>query len=100
MPAVHCDPQRKRTHRAAILSELREQQELAMADMRNPETKPHVRAMLMKSYVEVQRQRNVERMRPAPKPIDVAPKRKRSAGPSVVHMPIATDPTPGAQSSQ
>ncbi len=76
MSPVVCDPAKKNPIRNSVLAELREQQELAMIDIRDRKVAPHVRSMLMRAYVELQKQRNVERMRPAPKPIDVSDKRK------------------------
>ncbi len=95
MPVVICDPAKKRSHRHAILSELREQQEIAMADLRDPETKPQVRSMLMRAYVELQKQRNVERMKPAPKPVDVTERKPQRRRVQVQdHTPQALPPAP------
>jgi len=99
MPVVHCDPSRKRSHRNAILTELREQQEIAMADMRDPETPAHVRSQLMRAYVELQKQRNVERMRPAPKPIDVSDRAKRKPRSHAVPVVDVTPEPPAAPSA-
>ena len=75
-PHAVCD---KRTHRNSVLKELRELQTLAKSDCDNPETTPTARAQLMRAYVCLEQQRNVLRMRPAPKPIDVAPRKPRQS---------------------
>lgn len=86
-PHAVCD---KRPHRNSVLRELREMQQIAYADCQDDETKPAERAQLMRAYVALEQQRNVLRMRPAPKPIDVQPKLRKpktSPGPSVSDLP-------------
>ena len=72
MQGVACDPAKRRTHRNSILRELREMQEVAYSLCRDSDAKPSDVAQLMRAYVACDQQRNVLRMRPAPKPIDVS----------------------------
>ena len=82
MSPVICDHAKRVTHRNSVLKELRELQTLAKSDCDNPDTTPAARAQLMRAYVCLEQQRNVLRMRPAPKPIDVSqrPKRQQRGG--------------------
>ena len=71
MPALQCDPAKRRTHRASVLLELREMQKVAYNRVMDDTTEDKDVAQLMRAYVTAEEQRNVLRMRPNPKPIDV-----------------------------
>lgn len=58
-------------HRNTVLMQLREMQDVAHALSVNKDTEPQHVAQLIRAYVEAEKQRNVLRMRPAPKPIEV-----------------------------
>lgn len=101
MPVVLCDPAKKRTHRNAVLTELREMQELVLADCRDPETPAAARAQLMRAYDVLEERKRIIRMQPKPRDVDVGVKgrSKRAVRASLVPMPQASaqdGPVPGA----
>jgi hypothetical protein len=98
-------PHKKANNRNSVLRELREMQMVAYALVKAADTKPSDVAQLMRAHVAAEQQRNILRMRPAPKPIDVStlhPKPKRTAGlPKAAAVtavapttPIAPEPAP------
>jgi hypothetical protein len=91
-----------RSKAAAYAIEL---QDIALRDCRAETTPVHIRAALMRAWVDLQEMRLRLAMKPAPKPIDVStlhPKPKRTAGmpkavavaasPAVGSAPIAPEP--------
>ncbi len=86
----------RRPHRNSVLRELREMQQTAYARVQKPETEDKDVAQLLRAYVTAEQQRNVLRMRPAPKPIDVSDKRKPQRRRVQVqdHTPQALPPAP------
>ena len=79
-------------HRTSVLRELRDMQIVAYGLVCDPETKPSDVAQLMRAHVAAEQQRNVLRMRPAPKPVDTTllkTKKRISTG--------AAAPKPAAQ---
>lgn len=82
-------------HRNSVLAQLRGMQEVAYGLITDEETKASDVAQLMRAYVAAEQQRNVLRMRPAPKPIDVSDrKRKPRQRASVVSPAPQAAPAP------
>lgn len=74
-------------------------QQVAYKLVIDPETKPSDVAQLMRAHVAAEQQRNILRMRPAPKPIDVSPK-IRARKPSVVRpLEMPAEPPPAQSQS-
>lgn len=81
-----------------------------MKDIASAGTTPTARAQLARALVAVQEEKRIQRMRPAPKPIDVSRERKRQSasrdlapcyvplpiGSAPVSTPVPTNPTPTA----
>jgi hypothetical protein len=99
-------------HRNSVLRELRAMQATAFALIQDSEVKPSDKAHLMRGYVLCEQQRNVLKMRPVPKPIDVTnfQRKLKAFGGSlsnvrVRHLPAsegsvgATDSEPGVTHS-
>lgn len=63
-------------HRNSVLAELREMQKVAYARVMDEKTEDKDVAQLLRAYVTAEQQRNILRMRPNPKPIDVTELRK------------------------
>lgn len=55
-------------------------QQVAFKLCTDPDTKPSDVAQLMRAHVAAEQQRNILRMRPAPKPIDTTQLRKNKRG--------------------
>jgi hypothetical protein len=79
-------PVRSRAAQDAI-----ELQAIAMRDCLKDETPVHVRAALMRAWVDLQEMRLRLAMKPAPKPIDVSDRAKRGRKQSA---PVAPLPSP------
>lgn len=83
-----------------MLSELRQMQVVAFSRVVNGETEDKDVAQLMRAYVAAEQQRNVLRMRPAPKPVDVTAlaKARRSRRPAAA-TPVSL-PAPSLDAAQ
>ena len=92
MPIVHCDHKSKNPHRNSVLRELREMQQIAYALTKDPETKPSDVAQLMRAHVAAEQQRNILRMRPAPKPIDTTTMQRKTRAPGGLRAKLANVP--------
>jgi hypothetical protein len=57
-------------HRNTVLAQLRAMQDVAYKRAIDPDTSAAHAAQLMRAHVDLERQRNALRMRPAPKPMD------------------------------
>jgi hypothetical protein len=90
-------PDRPKAYDAAL-----ELQEIALRDCRNAETKPHIRAALMRAWCDLEERKRILRMKPLPKSVDVSNGRQRkpTAGlPAFLDMPQAQAEQPPAKSS-
>ncbi len=78
-------------------SEACELQRLMMEDVRKPDVKPSVRALIARSWVQVQEMRLRIAMKPAPKPIDVQQPAKARRVRSLNHVAPLPDPPAAPQ---
>jgi hypothetical protein len=74
--------------RRGTMAQLLEMQCVVFEEARNKETKPHLRAGLVRAWKELEELKRKIRGKPDPKPVDVSVKHK-SSGPSA---PISFDP--------
>ncbi len=64
-------PKRRPSNSTAFL-QAKQLQQIAMDDCLNPETKPVVRAALMRAWCDLEERKRVLRMKPLPKSVDVS----------------------------
>lgn len=70
-PGVPCDHAKRANIKNSVLRELREMQKVAYDRVMDHNTEDKDVAQLLRAYVTAEQQRNILKMKPVPKPIDV-----------------------------